>query len=474
MITQPQSIDKTPTGNDVNIATLQSIPMGVAHIQNYIKMLDIKFSEKISAISDKLNLVHSDKEMIQQLNNERRDLQATIDMLMRVDSAHSRGDKAYANQPPRDSTSSHSALWDATPVITANRFTLLADTTELTDTTEGSELTDTTEYPVTEAERLIDSYYDVLNSNQCAKSNTREIKNKQAKPIPFQEQLNQYRKRHRDQLIRPTSCKSKTDVVVGDSMIKHINGHRLTRSKQVKCAAKPGDNIYAHAIGQIKEHRPTEIILHVGTNNTKDNPEDIRDMIVSVGESIKSESMTDQITLSGIIHRYGESNSERTKIKMAHGYLKEAADKHWWSFIDNSNITSKHLCSDGVHLSKHGQGVFAKNILHHLYPGSTRAPRARPPGPMATRPLNPADSTPITYADAVRVTNCQVFPRPAWKTRKRAPHCTKTHVSTWKGQQNSQNIRRPLASQATEWFRYQQRMDYYKDQSVNHVYRRFP
>ena len=197
MITQPQSIDKTPTGNDVNIATLQSILMGVAQIQNYIKMLDIKFSEKISAISDKLNLVHSDKEMIQQLNNERRDLQATIDMLMRVDSAHSRGDKAYANQPPRDSTSSHSALSDATPVITANRFTLLADTTELTDTTED---------PVTEAERLIDSYYDVLNSNQCAKSKTREIKNKQAKPIPFQEQLNQYRKRHRDQLIRPTSC----------------------------------------------------------------------------------------------------------------------------------------------------------------------------------------------------------------------------------------------------------------------------
>ena len=183
-----------------------------------------------------------------------------------------RGDNGHLNQPHYVSREFHSTphtIHSSNAVTTQNCFAVLS-TDDIKD--------DTSKDSVTEAEWLIDSYYDILIPNHEAETKKPELEFVQTEPMSLQQQLDQYRKKHKER--HDTASKIKTDVIViGDSMIKHIKGHRLSRTKHVRCAAKPGAKIYtiySHAIGHINQHRPAEVILHIGTNNTRDNAKDIR------------------------------------------------------------------------------------------------------------------------------------------------------------------------------------------------------
>ena len=141
--------------------TLHAILAAVTQIQNDIKMLDAKFSNQISAIFDTISVsvASSDKEKIHQLDNERQDHQATIDMLM-----NPRGDNGHLNQPhyvSREFYSTPHTIHSSNAVTTQNRFAVLS-TDDIKD--------DTSEDSVTEAERLIDSYYDILIPNHEAET----------------------------------------------------------------------------------------------------------------------------------------------------------------------------------------------------------------------------------------------------------------------------------------------------------------
>ena len=46
--------------------------------------------------------------------------------------------------------------------------------------------------------------------------------------------------------------------------------------------------------------------------------------------------------------------------------LKLNAETHRYIFIDNFNITNKHLYKDGTHLNKTGLNILANNFLRHL------------------------------------------------------------------------------------------------------------
>ena len=163
------------------------------------------------------------------------------------------------------------------PVPTTNCFSVLSECKEA----------DTNDNSVQDMERPIDTYYDAIHATQDHQNS----QNKPKQPL-FQLQLSQYREKHRLQHTRKPSFKPQPNVlVIGDSMIKHINGHKLSRSKQVQCSSQPGakvDDICPHAITNVRRHKPSEIILHVGTNNVKNNAEDIRDKVVSMVEAIQS------------------------------------------------------------------------------------------------------------------------------------------------------------------------------------------
>ena len=435
-------------GPEDNSVSLRCVLLAVNQLQADVRALDLKFTNHISAISEKLSTAFPDKEKLTQLELEKQKLLDTIDMLRRDNNKNT-------ITPPVarvEQLKTCSSTIGCTSVPTKNRFAPLSETpdgdADILDEDSG----------VAEAEKIIDSYYDALRPSTNGRHTPESERN-----VSFHEQLRQYREKHRNKYNSDPA--SKADVlIIGDSMIKHISGPRLSRSKQIKCFAKPGvkvDDIYPHAIGLIKKHKPREVIVHVGTNNIREEPDAIYNIIVSVGETLESVSDINRVTISGIIHRNGETEVEKSKVTSVNHSLNEFAEKHNWGFVDNSNITCRHLCSDGVHLSRQGQGVLAKNFLRHIYQGSTPLEQHRraPQSPSRLHPRHTENEAPKLYSEAVRKPTAQQdrgFWRPLWKTRKRRSQSQSPERLS--PRTRATNNRRPLPSQEHEWLRYQQKM----------------
>ena len=191
------------------------------------------------------------------------------------------------------------------------------------------------------------------------------------KRASFQEQLDQYRTKHRElnaaKTKPPVSKKMQSPtpqpiinadiLIIGDPMIKRLQPRRLSRQTKVIChtmrVAKIEDAA-PNAKHLSTKHGVSEIILHVGTNNTYDSPEKIAAKITSLCETLPTTS----VTISSIIHRKNQSVSQRKKVDDSNDLLKSIAKRNNWGFIDNGNINSDHLVSDGVYLNSRGVGLF--------------------------------------------------------------------------------------------------------------------
>ena len=84
-------------------------------------------------------------------------------------------------------------------------------------------------------------------------------------------------------------------IIVGDSMIKHLNGFRMsTKETRVKIATFPGATTLdmTNHIKPIQRKRPGKLILHVGTNNltSRGTPSKHDEEVISLAESVKNQS----------------------------------------------------------------------------------------------------------------------------------------------------------------------------------------
>ena len=59
-------------------------------------------------------------------------------------------------------------------------------------------------------------------------------------------------------------------------------------------------------------------------------------------------------------------NTNTNTIDEVNWILKLNAETHRYIFIDNFNITNKHLYKDSTHLNKIGLNILANNFLRHL------------------------------------------------------------------------------------------------------------
>ena len=102
------------------------------------------------------------------------------------------------------------------------------------------------------------------------------------------------------------------------------------------------------------------IILHVGTNNAvEDTPEDIYNDLISLKAKIEDKIPSCQVVISCLIRRSDNVKANKTAEKV-NNFIKLAKLK----FIDNTNITDKHLGRRGLHLNQNGNIIFAKNLLN--------------------------------------------------------------------------------------------------------------
>ena len=102
------------------------------------------------------------------------------------------------------------------------------------------------------------------------------------------------------------SVSKKEIIIVGDSMIKHVNGSEVSRDNSVKIRCHPG----ATADDTIDYVRPTArkksnmIIIHTGTNdiqNEVNTLQKVRKVITTIKEIDVNNEI--QIAFSGVIHR---------------------------------------------------------------------------------------------------------------------------------------------------------------------------
>ena len=154
------------------------------------------------------------------------------------------------------------------------------------------------------------------------------------------------------EIRRNTSSQSPSVVIVGDSMIKHLDKRRLQRSitskpHKVRMETYSGANIAAmkHHIKPCLESKPEKIILHVGTNNLYNKEAtEIAEGIIEVGQLIKQESRKTEIIISQIVNRTDKAGMTK-KMTEVNELLEHYCKLNKWALIKHSNIDSNHLNS---------------------------------------------------------------------------------------------------------------------------------
>ena len=333
--------------------TLNIILDAISRVQTDIKLLDNKLSEHISSLSCQTSVSSlSDKETIDALTKECDSLRSTIDMLMTPPSREvelcSKSSPCASSRNGRRASPGQANSHNQT-VPTTNRFAVLASHDLVvidSDITVNSE---------TDAE---------LNSiSEVLKPRDHNGKSEPDTPLTHQTscqmQINQYRNKHKklsttksqpsvSVIQQPSPTHKHTNsqanpaadiLVIGDSMIKHLQLGRLSRKLKVICRTMRGakiEDVAQRAKETASKHSVSEVIVHVGTNNTSDDPETIAAKITSVRDTLQPTP----VTVSSIIHRKYQSLSERKKVDDSNELLKSITTRNHWGFIDSRNINT--------------------------------------------------------------------------------------------------------------------------------------
>lgn len=163
---------------------------------------------------------------------------------------------------------------------------------------------------------------------------------------------------------------NKTVFIAGDSIIKHIEGWKLSKEPKVKVHSFPGCNTtdMADYIKPIIRKNPANIILHVGTNDLQqsESPRACAEKIVDLANSIAIESPATTVSLSALTTRSDRDGLLVNKVKEVNKVLRTFCNQNDWGFISNDNITDQHLNRSGLHLSRSGTSLLAQNFIKHI------------------------------------------------------------------------------------------------------------
>ena len=162
--------------------------------------------------------------------------------------------------------------------------------------------------------------------------------------------------------------KQRSVAILGDSILKNIEPYKvrkgLNTDQKVYIKSFPGastKDMESYSI-PTKNYGNDLVILHCGTNDlrTSKSPSDISKMIFDLAKEIKTED--NEVMISGIVPRNDELNS---KGKSVNSLLKSLC-KDKFHFIDNNNITFRHLNSSKIHLNIDGDYMLGSNFVNAI------------------------------------------------------------------------------------------------------------
>ena len=161
--------------------------------------------------------------------------------------------------------------------------------------------------------------------------------------------------------------KVSTTLLIGDSMIKNIQGTKLGEAVGHRVVVKSFSGATTKAMKDYLkpnlELSPDQVVLHVGTNDLKQKePRLVADSIVDLARQIENSSEA-TVAVSELISRRGELNEA---VKTTNKHLKSYCRQNGWNFIQHQNITEKELNRGGLHLNFKGNLKIFKNFQTYL------------------------------------------------------------------------------------------------------------
>ena len=164
--------------------------------------------------------------------------------------------------------------------------------------------------------------------------------------------------------------KNKTNVyILGDSIVKKLNGYPLTRKIKrkhlVKVRSFSGAEISCMTDDvkpTLRDINPDLIILHAGTNDlrTENTASQTAKARIDLATSLKNDDNT--VTVSGIVPRLDDLNNKTNEVN--HRLVLMCKERNI-SFLshEESIDPSKHLNESKLHLNSNGIKIFAKKLL---------------------------------------------------------------------------------------------------------------
>ena len=195
------------------------------------------------------------------------------------------------------------------------------------------------------------------SNNHGVNTITNKKNNKQTTSYKKNDKTTVHKDSNDSNLIKRQSANSSTVkkevFIIGDSMIKFVNGQNFSRNDSVKVRGHPGATT-DHFIDYVRptvRKKPNLIILHSETNDIHNNVntlQKIRKVISSIKEYDTDDNI--KIALSSIIHRSGHDFED--KINETNRKLENLWKGKGIIFINNSNIDSTCLNRSKLHLNK--------------------------------------------------------------------------------------------------------------------------
>ena len=152
-------------------------------------------------------------------------------------------------------------------------------------------------------------------------------------------------------------------IIAGDSIIQNIRGWSLSKTNKVVVKPFPGATTedMEDYIKPILTKDPENIIIHVGTNDVDSKePRLTAEGIVNLACQIEGDAPNTNIAISGLVSR---ADDKEGKVSSVNKILKKFCHQNDWNFIDHNNVNLTHLNRGGLHLSKSGTALSAKNDL---------------------------------------------------------------------------------------------------------------
>ena len=218
-----------------------------------------------------------------------------------------------------------------------------------------------------------------LTSNNSTVTNSEALKvslSEQLKNVKRQKQEEFYQfksKQAIDNNINESLSKQKhqglypsgTTVIVGDSIINGVIEERINKKdRPVKVRNFPGATVpdMEHYLIPIIQKKPSNIILHVGTNDAKNLPSrTVLDNLLKLKALVRDSLPTCRVFISTPTLRTDDGKAQITVRQLTKHLLQLKIDT-----INNNNINVRHLGGKGLHLNQSDSNLLSKNFLNAI------------------------------------------------------------------------------------------------------------